>query len=189
MPIPLTQSLKLLEASLTLTLVRALKTANIQVYMIFGGQKRDELSEKGTLSVGKRQLKIVELPLGATEDGLIGTLNAEEAITRGVKVLEPGLLGKANQNILYIDEINLLPDYLIDSILDPAASGWNTVQREGLNLVHPADFTLIASMNPEEGDLRPQILDRFALKVEMETLKEPMQRIEVIRRNLSYLCT
>jgi Mg-chelatase subunit ChlI/Mg-chelatase subunit ChlD len=147
---------------------------------------REELSEKGILIVGKRRLKIVELPLGATEDGLIGTINAEEAIIRGIKVLEPGLLGKANQNILYIDEINLLPDYLIDSILDPAASGWNTVQREGLNLVHPADFTLIASMNPEEGDLRPQILDRFALKVEMEKLKEPKQREEVVRRNISY---
>jgi magnesium chelatase subunit I len=147
---------------------------------------KSELAKKGDLASGSRGMRIVELPLSATEDGLLGTINAEEAISRGIKTIEPGLLGKANQNILYIDEVNLLPDNLIDSILDPSASGWNTVQREGVSHSHPASFTLIASMNPEEGNLRPQILDRFALTVEMEKLEEPVQRVEVVRRNLSF---
>jgi Mg-chelatase subunit ChlI/Mg-chelatase subunit ChlD len=147
---------------------------------------REELNKKGKLQSEKRRIKIVELPLSSTEEGLLGTINPEEAIQKGRKILEPGILGKANQNILYIDEINLLSDYLIDCILDPAASGWNTVQREGLNIIHPAKFTLVASMNPEEGDLRPQILDRFALKVDMDQIKELEKRVEIIKRNLSF---
>lgn len=146
----------------------------------------EKLASEGSLPVGRRRMHIVELPVGATEDGLLGTIDTEAAFQRGIKKLQPGLLGKANQNILYIDEINLLPDYLIDCILDPAVSGRNVVQREGLSLEHPSRFTLIASMNPEEGRLRPQILDRFALKVEMEHLTDPEQREEIVRRNLFY---
>ena len=103
-----------------------------------------------------------------------------------MRKFQQGILGKANHNILYADEINLLPDHLVDCILDPTVSGWNVVRREGLNLTHPSRFTLLASMNPEEGDLRPQILDRFGLNVEMDNITEPKLRIEVIRRNLAY---
>ncbi len=147
---------------------------------------RERLAEDGRLPAALRRMRVVELPVGATEEGLLGTMDTEAALNKGVKVLRPGLLARANQNVLYIDEVNLLPDHLADCILDPAVSGWNTVEREGLSLTHPSRFTLVASMNPEEGRLRPQILDRFALKVEMERLIDPGQRVEVARRNLSY---
>ena len=141
---------------------------------------------EGSLPVGRRRMRIVELPLSATEDGLLGAIDAEAAFRSGVKRLQPGLLGRANQNILYVEDVNLLPDHLVDCILDPAISGRNVVQREGLSLEHPSRFTLIASMNPEEGELRPQILDRFALKVEMNRIMDPEQRAEIARRNLSF---
>jgi len=147
---------------------------------------RERLAEEGELPVVHRRMRLVELPVSASEDGLLGAIDAEAAFQKGVKVLQPGLLGKANQNILYVDDMNLLPDHLVDCILDPAVSGWNVVQREGLSLAHPSRFTLVASMNPEEGGLRPQILDRFALKVEMDQLREPKQREEVVRRNLLF---
>ncbi len=147
---------------------------------------RERLAEEGRLPSSPRRMRVVELPVGATEEGLLGTMDTEAALNKGVKVLRPGLLARANQNVLYIDEVNLLPDHLADCILDPAVSGWNTVEREGLSLTHPSRFTLVASMNPEEGRLRPQILDRFALKVEMERLTDPGLRVEVARRNLSY---
>jgi len=147
---------------------------------------KERLADEGRLPSTLRRVRIVELPLGASEDGLLGAVDAEAALRRGVRALQPGLLAKANRNILYIDEVNLLPDHLIDVILDPAASGWNVVQREGISLVHPSRFTLIASMNPEEGELRPQILDRFALRVEMDTLGDPGRRAEVARRNLAF---
>jgi Mg-chelatase subunit ChlI/Mg-chelatase subunit ChlD len=147
---------------------------------------KGRLAEMGKLPVEEVQMRIVELPLSATEDGLLGTLDVEEALREGVKALRPGLLAEANQNILYVDEVNLLPDYLVNCILDPAASGWNVVQREGLSLTHPARFTLVASMNPEEGDLRPQILDRFALSTRMEGLTDPKERVEIVRRNLAF---
>lgn len=146
----------------------------------------ERLAVEGGLPVGRRRMRIVELPLSATEDGLLGAIDAEAAFRRGVKRLRPGLLGRANQNVLYVEDVNLLPDHLVDCILDPAVSGRNVVQREGLSLEHPSRFTLIASMNPEEGDLRPQILDRFALKVEMERITDPDQRAEIARRNLSF---
>jgi len=147
---------------------------------------RERLANEGKLPVSYRQTSIVELPVSATEDGLLGTIDTEAAFLKGERAFRPGLLGKANQNILYIDEINLLPSHIIDCILDPAVSGWNLVQREGLSLAHPSHFTLIASMNPEEGELRPQIMDRFALKIEMEPLTDPKQREEVVRRNLAF---
>jgi Mg-chelatase subunit ChlI/Mg-chelatase subunit ChlD len=147
---------------------------------------REQLARQGKLTTEQVQMRIVDLPLSATDDGLLGTLNVEEVMKKGIKTLRPGLLAEANQNILYIDEVNLLPDHLINYIIDPASSGWNIVQREGISLTHPSSFTLIATMNPEEGELRPQILDRFALSVKMEEIENPKERIEIVRRNLAF---
>ena len=143
-------------------------------------------ANEGTLPMGRRRMRIVELPVSTTEDGLLGTIDVEATFQEGVRKFQRGILGKANHNILYADEINLLPDHLVDCILDPIVSGWNVVRREGLNLRHPSRFTLLASMNPEEGGLRPQILDRFGLNVEMDNITETKLRIDVIRRNLAY---
>ncbi len=147
---------------------------------------RERLRREGSLPTTRRKMRIVELPIGASEDGLLGAVDTEAALREGVKRLKPGLLARANQNILYIDDVNLLPDHIIDCILDPAASGWNVVEREGVSLIHPARFTLIASMNPEEGELRPQILDRFALRVELERIREPELRAEIAERNIEF---
>ena len=125
---------------------------------------------------------VVDLPLGATEDRIVGALDLERALTRGEKTFEPGLLAKANRGFLYIDEVNLLEDHLVDLLLDVAASGENLVEREGLSLRHPARFVLIGSGNPEEGELRPQLLDRFGLSVDVETPGEVAARVEVVRR-------
>jgi len=125
---------------------------------------------------------VVDLPLGATEDRVVGALDLEAALTRGVKAFEPGLLARANRGFLYIDEVNLLEDHLVDLLLDVAASGENVVEREGLSLRHPARFVLVGSGNPEEGELRPQLLDRFGLSVEVKTPQDLPTRIEVVRR-------
>ncbi len=125
---------------------------------------------------------VVDLPLGATEDRVVGALDLESALTRGEKRFEPGLLAKAHRGFLYIDEVNLLEDHLVDLLLDVAASGENVVEREGLSVRHPARFVIVGSGNPEEGELRPQLLDRFGLSVEVTTPKELAARIEVVRR-------
>lgn len=125
---------------------------------------------------------VVDLPLGATEDRIVGALNLEKALTQGVKEFEPGLLAKAHRGFLYIDEINLLEDHLVDLLLDVAASGENVVEREGLSLRHPARFVLVGSGNPEEGELRPQLLDRFGLAVDVRTPEDLAERVDVIRR-------
>jgi magnesium chelatase subunit I len=125
---------------------------------------------------------VVDLPLGATEDRVVGALDLERALTRGEKRFEPGLLARAHRGFLYIDEVNLLEDYLVDLLLDVAASGENVVEREGLSVRHPARFVLIGSGNPEEGELRPQLLDRFGLSVEVRTPSVLADRIEVVRR-------
>ncbi len=125
---------------------------------------------------------VVDLPLGATEDRLVGALDLEAALTRGEKLFEPGLLARANRGFLYIDEVNLLEDHLVDLLIDVAASGENVVEREGLSVRHPARFVLVGSGNPEEGDLRPQLLDRFGLSVEVGTPQEIADRIEIVRR-------
>jgi len=125
---------------------------------------------------------VVDLPLGATEDRVVGTLDLERALHDGVKVFQPGLLARAHRGFLYIDEVNLLEDHLVDLLLDVAATGENVVEREGLSVRHPARFVLIGSGNPEEGDLRPQLLDRFGLSVEVTTPDELATRIEVVRR-------
>lgn len=128
----------------------------------------------------------VDLPIGATEDRVLGTLDFEQALREGRRAFHPGLLAAAHRGILYIDEVNLLPDHLVDVLLDAAALGANTVQREGVALTHPARFVLIGTMNPEEGDLRPQLLDRFGLMVEVTGPRDPEARAEIVRRRLAY---
>lgn len=143
-----------------------------------------KLRESATIKLRKRHL--VELPIGATEDRLLGSINLEEAITKGESKFEPGLLAEANRGLLYVDEVNLLDDHLVDSLLDAAAMGRNIVEREGVSVSHPAKFTLIGTMNPEEGELRPQLLDRFGLCVEVRGLEDPLQRQEVVKRRLAF---
>jgi Mg-chelatase subunit ChlI len=126
------------------------------------------------------------LPIGSTEDRVIGSLDIERAIKEGVRSIQPGILAEANQNILYIDEVNLLPDHIIDDILDAAASGWNVVEREAVSMAHPSRFILIGTMNPEEGELRPQLLDRFALHVDVVGIFNQKDRVEIIERNLFF---
>ena len=125
---------------------------------------------------------VVDLPLGATEDRVVGALDLERALSQGVKAFEPGLLARANRGFLYIDEVNLLEDHLVDLLIDVAASGENVVEREGLSVRHPARFVLVGSGNPEEGELRPQLLDRFGLSVEVKTPSDLAARIEVVKR-------
>jgi magnesium chelatase subunit I len=136
----------------------------------------------GPLPTTLASAPVVDLPLGATEDRVVGALDIERALSVGEKVFEPGLLAKANRGFLYIDEVNLLEDHLVDLLLDVAASGENVVEREGLSLRHPARFVLIGSGNPEEGELRPQLLDRFGLAVEVKTPSDIPSRIEVVKR-------
>lgn len=125
---------------------------------------------------------VVDLPLGATEDRVVGALDLERALSQGVKAFEPGLLARANRGFLYIDEVNLLEDHLVDLLIDVAASGENVVEREGLSVRHPARFVLVGSGNPEEGELRPQLLDRFGLSVEVKTPADVPTRIEIVKR-------
>jgi magnesium chelatase subunit D len=133
-----------------------------------------------------RPARIVDLPIGATEDRVLGTLHLERALRSGERHFEPGLLAAAHRGILSIDEVNLLPDHLVDVLLDAAAMGWNVVEREGISFAHPARFILIGTMNPEEGELRPQFLDRFGLSVDAEGLPDPADRAEVVRRRIAY---
>ena len=134
------------------------------------------------------QIKIpmVELPLGATEDRVCGTINLKEILSGGSSTFEPGLLARANRGLLYVDEINLLDDHLVDVLLDSAASGWNTVEREGISIKHPAKFILVGSGNPEEGELRPQLLDRFGMHAEIRTIREPNLRVKIVEERISF---
>lgn len=131
-------------------------------------------------------MRVTELPVSATEDRVVGTLDIEAAIREGKRSFEPGILADANRNILYVDEINLLDDHVVDVLLDSAAMGINTVEREGISYSHPARFSLVGTMNPEEGDIRPQLLDRFALSVYITGEKDLDKRAEVIKRRLEY---
>jgi len=132
------------------------------------------------------KIPMIDLPLGATEDRVCGTIDIEKALTEGVKAFEPGLLAKANRGLLYVDEVNLLDDHLVDILLDSAASGWNTVEREGISVRHPARFVLVGSGNPEEGELRPQLLDRFGMHAEIRTVKDPALRVKVVEERTSF---
>jgi magnesium chelatase subunit I len=139
-----------------------------------------------TLETEGIKIPMVDLPLGATEDRVCGTIDIEKALTEGVKAFEPGLLAKANRGILYVDEVNLLDDHLVDILLDSAASGWNTVEREGISIRHPARFVLVGSGNPEEGELRPQLLDRFGMHAEIRTVKDPVLRVRIVEERTSF---
>ncbi|AGA91706.1 magnesium chelatase ATPase subunit I [Thioflavicoccus mobilis 8321] len=143
---------------------------------------RETRASNQTLKSKLMSVPVVDLPLGATEDRVIGALDLESALTRGEKAFEPGLLARAHRGFLYIDEANLLEDHLVDALLDVAASGENVVEREGLSVRHPARFVLVGSGNPEEGELRPQLLDRFGLSVEVKTPEDLATRITVVRR-------
>jgi magnesium chelatase subunit I len=132
------------------------------------------------------RIPMVELPLGATEDRVCGSINLKEVLSGGKNTFEPGLLARANRGLLYVDEINLLDDHLVDVLLDSAASGWNTVEREGISIKHPAKFILIGSGNPEEGELRPQLLDRFGMHAEIRTIRDPQLRVRVVEERMSF---
>ncbi len=146
-----------------------------------------ERSARGeTLPVAVRQTKFVDLPVSATEDRVVGTLDIERAIQKGERHFEPGVLAAANRGLLYVDEVNLLDDHVVDLLLDSAAMGVNVVEREGISFSHPARFILVGTMNPEEGDLRPQLLDRFALCVDIQGIRDPSQRMAILERNLDF---
>jgi len=154
------------------------------------GLMSDEIKQQieagATVETTKKKVAMIDLPLGATEDRVCGTIDIERALSEGVKAFEPGLLAQANRGILYVDEVNLLDDHLVDVLLDSAASGWNTVEREGISIRHPARFVLVGSGNPEEGELRPQLLDRFGLHAEIRTVKEPTLRVEIVEQRSEF---
>ena len=142
--------------------------------------------EKGILERESRSMQVVKLPLNITEDRLIGSIDIEKALTEGTKAFEPGLLAKAHRNILYVDQINLLEDNVVDLLLDAAAMGMVAVEREGISVSYPSKFIFIGTMNPEEGELRPQLLDRLALQVEVETVRDVKKRVEITKRMNAY---
>jgi magnesium chelatase subunit I len=139
-----------------------------------------------TLPRGRRRMRVVELPINASEDRVVGAIDIEAAIKRGEKEFEPGVLADANRNILYVDEVNLLDDHIVDVLLDAAAMGQNTVEREGVSVSHPSRFILVGTMNPEEGELRPQLLDRFGLCVDVQGISDVKQRVEIVERREAY---
>lgn len=141
-----------------------------------------DLAKAGTLKAKRVPVPVIDLPLGATEDRVAGALDLEKALVSGEKAFEPGLLANAHRGFLYIDEVNLLEDHLVDLLLDVAASGVNIIEREGLSVRHPARFVLVGSGNPEEGELRPQLLDRFGLSVEVASPRDVPSRVEVVKR-------
>lgn len=147
---------------------------------------KEQKSAGKELDVSKRRIRFVDLPVSATEDRVVGTLDIEKAIQQGERRFEPGVLAAANRGLLYIDEVNLLDDHVVDLLLDSAAMGVNIVEREGISFAHPARFILVGTMNPEEGDLRPQLLDRFALSVEILGLRDARERVLIMQRNLGF---
>lgn len=153
---------------------------------LMSDEVRERLSRGEPLPIAHKPILMVDLPLGATEDRVCGTIDIEKALSEGVKAFEPGLLAKANRGILYVDEVNLLDDHLVDVLLDSAASGWNTVEREGISVRHPARFVLVGSGNPEEGELRPQLLDRFGMHAEIHTVKDPAKRVEIVEQRSEF---
>lgn len=143
---------------------------------------RTRLEQNETLPVSKRRMRVVDLPINASEDRVVGTLDLEHALREGQRRFEPGVLAEANRGILYVDEVNLLDDYVVDILLDAAAMGNNIVEREGVSFTHPARFLLVGTMNPEEGELRPQLTDRFGLCVEIASIHDMRQRVEIVER-------
>ncbi|MBA0723877.1 hypothetical protein Golax_004421 [Gossypium laxum] len=151
-----------------------------------GIEVREKVTKGEELMITMIKINMVDLPLGATEDRVCGTIDIEKALTEGVKAFEPGLLAKANRGILYVDEVNLLDDHLVDVLLDSAASGWNTVEREGISISHPARFILIGSGNPEEGELRPQLLDRFGMHAQVGTVRDAELRVKIVEERARF---
>jgi magnesium chelatase subunit I len=182
------------------TIVRALVDLlpNIQVvaddpfnsdptnFDLMSQEVKDSIKAGETLNTCFIKTPMIDLPLGATEDRVCGAIDIEKALVDGTKAFEPGLLAKANRGILYVDEVNLLDDHLVDILLDSAAGGWNTVEREGISIVHPARFILVGSGNPEEGELRPQLLDRFGMHVRIKTIKDPISRVQIVERRADF---
>jgi len=147
---------------------------------------RERAAENEDLPVTTRRTKFVDLPVSATEDRVVGTLDIEQAIQKGIRRFEAGVLAAANRGLLYVDEVNLLDDHVVDLLLDSAAMGVNVVEREGISFRHPARFILVGTMNPEEGDLRPQLLDRFAFAVDIQGIHDQQQRMHILERNLAF---
>ena len=147
---------------------------------------RRRLAEQGALPSHSRRMRVVELPINASEDRVVGTIDIEAALRTGAKRFEPGVLAEANRNILYVDEVNLLDDHIVDVLLDAAAMGVNTIEREGVSYTHPSRFILVGTMNPEEGELRPQLLDRFGLCVDVEGIRDPDQRVLIAERDAAF---
>jgi Mg-chelatase subunit ChlI len=147
---------------------------------------KEQVAAGKELKVAKHQIRFIDLPVSATEDRVVGTLDIEKAIQRGERHFDPGVLAAANRGLLYIDEVNLLDDHVVDLLLDSAAMGINIVEREGISFSHPARFILVGTMNPEEGDLRPQLLDRFALSVEIHGIRDARERVLIMKRNLGF---
>ena len=181
------------------TAVRALANLLPEIEVVEGCKfkcnpnNRSELCEEcldklkaGALKISQVKMKVADLPVSATEDRVVGTLDIEHAIKKGEKRFEPGVLAMAHRGILYVDEINLLDDHLVDVLLDSAAMGVNTIEREGISYSHPANFVLVGTMNPEEGELRPQLLDRFGLCVDIKGISDVSRRVELIKYRLSY---
>jgi Mg-chelatase subunit ChlI len=140
----------------------------------------------GQLPITTRRMRVVELPINASEDRVVGTIDIEAALKEGSRRFEPGVLAEANRNILYVDEVNLLDDHIVDVLLDAAAMGVNVVEREGVSVMHPSRFILVGTMNPEEGELRPQLLDRFGLCVDVEGIRDLEQRVEIVEKRAAW---
>ena len=153
---------------------------------LMGNEVKSAIRNNESIETELIKIPMIDLPLGATEDRVCGTIDIEKALTEGIKAFEPGLLAKANRGLLYVDEVNLLDDHLVDILLDSAASGWNTVEREGISIRHPARFVLVGSGNPEEGELRPQLLDRFGMHAEIRTVKDPALRVRVVEERTAF---
>jgi len=162
------------------TTIRAIADLLPEIEVIKDDPFNTSPSLNETREIVKIKTPMIDLPLGATEDRVCGTIDIEKALTDGIKAFEPGLLAKANRGILYVDEVNLLDDHLVDILLDSAASGVNTVEREGISIRHAARFILVGSGNPEEGELRPQLLDRFGMHAVIKTVKDPILRVKVV---------
>jgi len=156
--------------------------SHVSDYDLMSDTIKQKIQEGCQIETQFINVPMIDLPLGATEDRVCGTIDIEKALTEGIKTFEPGLLAKANRGILYVDEVNLLDDHLVDILLDSAASGWNTVEREGISIRHPARFVLVGSGNPEEGELRPQLLDRFGMHAEIRTVKDPDLRVQIVEQ-------
>ena len=152
----------------------------------FRTECRAKVLDNVALKTEKRGIRVIELPVGATEDRVVGTMDMEHALKKGEKQIEPGILAAAHRGILYVDEVNLLDDHVVDVLLDSAAMGVNTIEREGVSFSHPSRFTLVGTMNPEEGELRPQLLDRFGLCVNTGGIHNAEQRVEIMERRSDF---